>query len=357
MTELKAILVTTAKNEAPYFLEWVAHHQELGFTDIVVFQNDSDDLTHETLSLLRKIGAIRYLYNRGAKGQQQAHAYARAAELAPYQHSTWAMALNMDDFLVVKTGNGTLSDLIRALPEVDCIHLNRRNFGNSGYETLTEQLVTERFCMADHPLGAPDQFSAFKCLFRSARFQRPGVHHPHRPTAPEPVRHTNGSGLPPDAYLRKDTTSTDPLGSRYAQINHYGTRDLASFMLNAENPDIGQSDWLRQNTNFAIDDSMQPWLARLKARMGALDAASGGRLMDLREAAMFLHMARYYTLLQAPQMRAFRQFCKTHPNAADQHKPKGKHLSQTAPTQTVTPKSRARPVGKTTRPPTVTATT
>ena len=30
MTVKRAFLVATAKNEAPYFLEWVAHHLEVG---------------------------------------------------------------------------------------------------------------------------------------------------------------------------------------------------------------------------------------------------------------------------------------------------------------------------------------
>lgn len=43
---MRACLMATAKNEAPYLLEWVAHQQTVGFTDIILFQNDSGDLTH-----------------------------------------------------------------------------------------------------------------------------------------------------------------------------------------------------------------------------------------------------------------------------------------------------------------------
>lgn len=350
MAKLRAFLVTTAKNEAPYFLEWVAHHLELGFTDIVVFQNDSDDLTHETLALLRSIGAIQYFYNRAGAGRHQVHAYDRGAAVPEYSQCDWGMALDMDEFLVVKTGNGTLTDLMKVLPESDCIHLNWRLFGNSGYETMTDQLVTERFSMANYQLGLPDHYGAYKCMFRPSMFKRPGIHRPYGPdTPPESVRYTNGSGLAAGEYLLKNYNSTDPAGCEFAQINHYIVRDLASFMLKSvrgsahqANRPIGQRYWSMRNTNFEIDDSMQPFLARVKARMEALNEASEGRLMELRETAIYTHMARYYTMLQEPQMRAFRAFCKDHPNAVDHRKLK----LEKAKAQKVAGKARATPVAK-----------
>ena len=32
-------LVATVKNEGPYLWEWVAHHNSIGFDNIVIFQN------------------------------------------------------------------------------------------------------------------------------------------------------------------------------------------------------------------------------------------------------------------------------------------------------------------------------
>jgi hypothetical protein len=327
---MRAFLVTTAKNEAPYFLEWVAHHLEVGFTDIVVFQNDSDDLTHEILSTLRKIGVIQYYYNRAGRGRHQVRAYTRGGDVAEYKNCDWAMALDMDEFLAIKTGNGTLTDLMKVLPESDCLHLNWRLFGNSGYEVLTDQLVTERFSMANYQLGQPDHYGAYKCLFRPRLFKRPGIHRPYLPSIPEEeIRYSNGSGLSPDQYLLKNYNSTDPGGCAYAQINHYITRDLASFMLKSARGSAHQADrpighryWSMRNTNFELDDSMQPMTERVKARMAALNKASKGRLMELREAAIYTHLARYYTMLQDPEMRAFRAYCKANPNAIDHRKVK-----------------------------------
>ncbi len=78
----RVMLVTTVKDEGPNILEWVAYHRMIGFSDIVVFQNDSFDTTARSLRLLDELGVIRYFDNRfrrpGRNGFQN-RAYRRAA--------------------------------------------------------------------------------------------------------------------------------------------------------------------------------------------------------------------------------------------------------------------------------------
>ena len=61
----RSLLVTTIKDEGPNILEWVAHHRLCGFDTIMVFQNNSSDFTVQTLKVLDRLGAIRYLPNGG----------------------------------------------------------------------------------------------------------------------------------------------------------------------------------------------------------------------------------------------------------------------------------------------------
>ena len=51
--------------------------------------------------------------------------------------------------------------------------------------------------------------------------------------------------------------------------------------------------------------------------MAALNEASNGRLFELRQVAIFTHLARYYTMLQDKKSREFRDFLLAHPNAVD----------------------------------------
>jgi hypothetical protein len=313
----RAFLVATARNEAPYFLEWVAHHIEVGFTDIVIFQNDSDDLTHQTLRTLRDIGAIRYFYNRAKMGAHQVRAYMRASSLPEYAVADWAIALDLDEFLVVKAGRGHLTDLLAASPPSDCIHLNWRLFGNAGHLLPSNDLVTERFRLANWQLGDDEHFGAYKCLFRPQHFERPGIHRPAGPKRPiEDIAMTNGSGLPLAEYRLRNYNSTDPGGCRLAQINHYITRDLASFMLKGQrgsahqaNRPIGRRYWSQRNRNHDLDTAALRYLPRTRERMRALDEASGGRLELLRRKAVALHLARFEALMELPEHRKFYDFC------------------------------------------------
>lgn len=313
----RAFLVGTAKNEGPYLLEWVAHHLEVGFTDIALYQNDSDDLTHEILRGLAGIGAIRYAPNPAPAGAHQIRAYTRAARLPAYGAADLAMALDLDEMLVVKVGAGRLADLVQAAPDFDAMTINWRLFGHSGKKLIGFDLQSERFTMCDYPLGGADHFNAWKALFRPQLFARPGVHMPpDLETEAEGLRIVNGSGLPREAYQIRNYNSTDPGGQALVQINHYLLRDLDSFLLKSRRGSahqdhriIGLRYWAMRNRNYVRDTAILPFVPRIRARMAALDQASGGRLMRLRRQAIARHKARAEALRDDPEAARLRRAC------------------------------------------------
>jgi hypothetical protein len=231
----------------------------------------------------------------------------------------------MDEFLVVKVGDGRIEDLINATPDADVHRINWRIYGNSGHELPTSDLVMDRFRMANYQLGPRNNLGAYKCLFRPEHFTRPGIHRPAGPKVDTKTLHyTNGSGLSADEYRLKNYNSSDPEGCKYAQINHYIVRDMASFMLKTvrgsahqSNRVIGHRYWKQRNMNFERDDCVDPFLGRVRARMAALDEASGGKLIPLTEMALFKHLEQYYGMLQQKRHRQFLQFCKGSPTAVD----------------------------------------
>lgn len=313
----KACLVATAKNEAPFLLEWVAHHLEVGFTDLIVFQNDSDDLTHEMLSMLQAMGVLQYFVNTAPRGAHQAKAYARASELPAYRASDFAMALDLDELLVIKTGAGRLADLLAAVPEFDFMCVNWRLFGNSGKRMQNFQLQSERFTMADYVMRDNETFNAFKALYRTALYDRPGIHQPRPRDGETPApRIVNGSGLPEDAFQIRNYNSTDPGGQALAQINHYIVRDLDSFIVKTrrgsahqDDREVGLKYWASRNRNYVTDDAITPHIPRIFDRIRALDAASGGRLLRLRRQAITLHKEKFVETMEDPDARALRADC------------------------------------------------
>lgn len=314
---MTSTLVTTAKNEGPYFLEWVAYHRMIGFDEILVYQNDSTDLTHEILTVLQEIGAVKYFYNRAGFGRHQIKAYKRAARQPEFRSADWAMALDMDEFLYVRTGGGKLADLFAALPEAHQVLVNWRRFGNGGEDRIDDRLVVEKFLRAEPHDRVRDRLTPFKTMFRPSHFRRCGIHQARDTLVPkDEIVTVNGSGLTEDRFRQLRFRATDPDCRALAQVNHYITRDAASFVLKSDkgsahqaNRSVDKGYWTRRNFNQDVDDGLAARAAEIRAAMAVLDAISGGRLSELRTRSLERHRERFEKLLDKPAFRDLYAHC------------------------------------------------
>jgi hypothetical protein len=308
------LLVTTVKNEGPNILEWVAYHRAIGFDRIQVYQNDSDDLTHRILRVLNRIGAIEYYRNDCRKRQWQNKAYRRASSSEAYRQADWCMALDGDEFLNVKAGDGMVSDLTDACDHPDEILVNWRNFGCSGHVDLDDGLVTDRFIEAERKdLIVETRPAGFKTLFKRAAYRRPGIHRP-RVRQIENIRSVNGSNLPTKDLGKVTWRSFDPKTRALAQVNHYCVRDVSSFLLKTVrgssshvNRRVGLKYWQVNNHSEGIDHSIQRHSERLRAEMERLNAQSNGRLAQLREKSLRIWRAKLDELLKDPSVQETRE--------------------------------------------------
>jgi hypothetical protein len=315
------VLVATVKNEGPYLLEWVAHHLLVGFNDIIIFQNDSDDTTDETLKCLQGMGIANYKYNRSTQpGSHQVKAYKRASRQPEYTQADWAMALDLDEFLCIKVGDGTLQDWIKLLPDADVVYVNWRQFGSNSHKTLPLGLTTAAFTLAERSNRLRTGVSPFKSLFRRDKFIRPGIHKPLPINNDSQYRIINGSGVRDTIFETRNFQCSDPECLRYAQVNHYIVRDAASFVLKSykgsahqANRPIDRKYWFKRNKNHEEDTTLANRTTQLRAKMNELDKISGGRLSELRERAIAQHKSKLDGLLKDPEMRALYDFCIKHP--------------------------------------------
>lgn len=308
-------VVCTVKNEGPFLLEWLAYHRLIGFNRFVMFSNDCTDGTHEMLQALDAAGLIHHFDNSilsdDLPSDPQGRAYTRANTMEVVRESDWIMVLDGDEFLNVKTGDGTLDALFAAVPNgTDAIGIQWRVFGAGGVVPLTDGLQIDLFRRAaplDYALST--NHLAIKTLFRPDLVQRFGIHRPvykgTSGTSRNPVLFVNGSGIDITADFLRGRWCTTPANAGYdlAQVNHYMIRAHDVFLMkkwrgtaNSSNADrINFNYFDKYNNSHDRDDGIAGWVGRVQAEIDALKAQVQG-LAALQDAAFAAYGDQISTL-------------------------------------------------------------
>lgn len=317
-TNGRTAIVTTMKNEAPFILEWLAYHRAIGVEDFLVYTNDCTDGTDTMLDLLQAKGIVQHRDNPYRdSGLKPQHAALQAAEAEPVMRECgWGICMDVDEFLCIKIGDGTLPALYAAMGEANMISATWRLFGNAEVHGYEDRFVTEQFTRcAPEMIRKPHQAWGFKTLFRNIDlYKKLGVHRPKglRPDLWRDVRWLNGSGqpMPAEAFRTAWRSTTETVGYDWVQLNHYAVRSAESFLVkrdrgrvNHVDRDQGLNYWFRMNHNVAQDHAI--------ARMIPAARAEYDRLMadpDIRaahQAAVAAHRAKIAALLETETYRAF----------------------------------------------------
>lgn len=305
-------IVSTMKNEGPFILDWIAHHRAIGVTRFLIYTNDCSDGTDRLLDLLSDAGVVRRdnPYRTQTGGPQHA-AFRAAAHEAVVREADWLLALDVDEYLNIRIGNGQLSDLLATVPGAGAISIPWRLFGNSDRHGFVDAPVASQF-----PLAAPEyaprpwQAWAFKTLFRNdGTFGGLGVHRPKalNEDRAHTLRWVDGTGRPFPRQLWRNGWRMTPQcwGYDLAAINHYAVRSAESFLVKRErgrvnhvSQDQGVNYWFRMNQNVVEDRSIRrlDWLVSAeRARLGALPEVA-----EAHEAAVAWHRDRIRSLMAEP---------------------------------------------------------
>ena len=115
-------LVGIVRNEAPYLLEWIAHHRVLGFDRIVIYDNNSNDASWRILQRLAKAGEIDAVYwHVRPHVHKQASAYNHA--LARLRDGLeWCLFADLDEFLMLDDGV-SIDAILPADPTIGAVAL------------------------------------------------------------------------------------------------------------------------------------------------------------------------------------------------------------------------------------------
>ncbi len=315
----RTAIVTTMKNEGPFILEWLAYHRAIGVDDFLIYTNDCSDGTDTMLELLTRKGIVQHRVNPYVPGGElkPQHAALQAAESEPVmQNCGWGICMDVDEFIDVKVGDGTLRALYEAIGEANMISLTWRLFGNSEVRAYEDRFLIEQFTRcAPELVRKPHQAWGFKTLFRNIEiYKKLGVHRPKglKPDLWNEVVWLNGSGrpMPIEAYRNAWRSTAETYGYDLVQLNHYAVRSAESFLVkrdrgrvNHVDRDQGLNYWFRMNHNADEDRSIQRMIPAARAEYDRLMADPEIRAAHAHSVAC--HRAKIAELMQTPNYRAF----------------------------------------------------
>ncbi len=312
------LVVTSMKNEGPFILEWIAYHLSIGVSHFLVYTNDCSDPTNALLDRLAAHGVVTRIDNpvRPETGEKPQHAALKdATRQEVYRSADWVLTIDLDEFLNVHVGDGTIPEFLAAANHPNVASFTWKFFGNAGIAAFEDRPILEQFTRAaPEYLPHPRLGWGFKSMVhRSAPYRKLGVHrplNPHRDRLDE-VRWVNGSGrvMPETNLLRGWRSTTGSLGYRLATLNHYVLRSAESFLVKRERGRINHTDqdqgvlyFRRRNYGTETDDRI---LARLPGMRDRLDRLlADPELARLHAEAVAWHKSRAETLKADPDYRA-----------------------------------------------------
>ncbi|MCR9126557.1 MAG: glycosyltransferase family 2 protein [Rhodobacteraceae bacterium] len=313
----RAAIIACMKNEAPYILEWLAHHRAIGFTDFVIYTNDCSDGTDHLLDRLATLGIVHHRRNddwRGNSPQQHALNTARADPVV--RAADWVAHIDVDEFINIRTGNGCLDALLARMPPgTSHIAMTWRLFGHNGVVGLRDAPVIAQFerCAPSY-CPKPHVAWGFKTLQNGLdAYARLGGHRPNKPLPEmsDRIRWANGSGVDvTEALARRGwRSSRKTVGYDLVQLNHYALRSAEGFLIKRQrgralhvDRGIGLNYWLRMDWNDTTDLSIQRNLPRMLAERDRLMADP--QVARLHRDAVAWHVARAAALRARPDFAA-----------------------------------------------------
>ena len=230
-------LMAMHRNEAPYLLEWIAYHRLLGFDQITLYDNESNDGSPRILAPLAEAGIINVRYWRSRPKQQvKAHNHALKKLRG---HVEWCLYADLDEFLVLDQGR-TLDDLLPTAPDVCGVAIPWRVYTPAGARNRTAGLTIERFTRA-----ATSNDRHVKSLVRLRDISVMHIHVPMKFKG----RLVDIGG----AEVDRGSVGILPIpASGIARINHYFTRSWEEFEFKRARGDAHTAGAFRPAADFEL---------------------------------------------------------------------------------------------------------
>ncbi|MCA0870253.1 glycosyltransferase family 2 protein [Seohaeicola saemankumensis] len=280
------VIVGCMKNEAPYIVEWVAYHRAMGVDNFLIYTNDCSDGTAEILDRLQEMGILQHRNNDNWKGNSpQQYALNQSLKEPVIRNAAWIIHIDVDEFMNVRCGNGTLQDFFDHVPDATNVAMTWRLFGHNGVTRLADDFVIDQFdTCAPKFCPKPHTVWGFKTMFKNiGAYEKISCHRPNKLDEGfrNQVKWVNGSGrdMTGEAAENGWRSSKKSIGYDLLQLNHYALRSAESFLIKRQrgralhvDRSIGLNYWIRMDWSDYRDITIKRNLPRLRAEYDRLMA-------------------------------------------------------------------------------------
>jgi hypothetical protein len=309
------VIVGCMKNEAPYILEWIAYHRAIGVDNFLIYTNGCQDGTAEILARLDATGLVNHRNNDDWKGNSpQQYALNQALKEPVIRNADWIIHIDVDEFMNIRCGNGTLDDFFAATPDATNVAMTWRLFGHNGVTDLSDDFVIDQF---DHcaPKFCPKPHTVwgFKTMFKNiGAYAKMSCHRPNQldDGFKDRVKWVNGSGrdMTREAAENGWRNSVKSIGYDLLQLNHYALRSAESFLIKRQrgralhvDRSIGINYWIRMDWSDHRDITIKRNIPRLQAEYDRLLADP--ELRKWHHAGLDWHRAKAAELHATPEFQ------------------------------------------------------
>lgn len=307
------VIVGCMKNEAPYIIEWIAYHRAIGVDNFLIYTNGCEDGTSEILDRLQEMGVLQHRNNDGWKGNSpQQYALNQALKEPVIKNAEWIIHIDVDEFMNVRCGNGTVQDFIAAVPDATNVAMTWRLFGHNGVTQLSNDFVLEQFdTCAPKFCPKPHTVWGFKTMFKNiGAYEKISCHRPNKlePGFENKVKWVNGSGkdMTKEAAVKGWRSSKKSVGYDLLQLNHYALRSAESFLIKRQrgralhvDRSIGINYWIRMDWSDFRDITIKRNIPRLRAEYDRL--MQDDTLRGWHETGLDWHSAKAAELHENPE--------------------------------------------------------
>lgn len=214
--KIRLAVCAIAKNEGPYFKEWLGWHISQGVEKFYIYDNESTDCTREVLAPYIESGVVEYIYFPGYR--RQIPAYDDCIDRHRFD-TRWLAFIDLDEF-IVPLRDKSITDFLAGFEDSPVVEINWLIYGSGGAEKKSPAPVMERF--RHHSLPSHRLNRHVKSIVNPRRvFTMTGCHEAARIDGVAADSH----GDPITRNFREREPQQDII-----RINHYAVRSKEEFI-------------------------------------------------------------------------------------------------------------------------------